>query len=347
MNRNLLIISHLFLLLLNGCGGGGSDTNTDTPTTSSDDQLGCPQLESFVGYSNLVTASCAGDYVNVYSETGLPEVSGTPINRQMMVGITNWINRVAIPYEYNWRIPRNPIWLHNYEEASAQGPIAMAINGVPIFHLEARPNVSTDPSNYNPNTDTVLNGELDQCGGHSGQGEDYHYHYAPVCLLDNHDFANPIAYGLDGIPVYYGTGGTDYYGGGRYNNLNYLPAQALDECNALFKDDGTYEYYTTADPPYTIGCHRGAVDLSLQITPGPYSGREQGSPVPSGLGLVGEALQTRITNFYLSEDGSYHLEYQSGSSATIYKKVEGFDDCWEFEFRADINQPGIIETYCR
>ena len=34
---------------------------------------------------------------------------------QIMVGITSWINRVAIPFEYDWKIPRFPVWLHEYE----------------------------------------------------------------------------------------------------------------------------------------------------------------------------------------------------------------------------------------
>ena len=63
----------------------------------------------------------------------------------------------------------------------------MAVNGVPIFYLEPRPDVSTDPANYSPNFDTVLTGELDQCGGHASQGDDYHYHYAPIFLLSTHN----------------------------------------------------------------------------------------------------------------------------------------------------------------
>jgi hypothetical protein len=321
--------------------------NSESQVTDTSDQ--CAQLDKFTGYSDLVDVSCDEHYFHVHSETGLPDIhDSNPLNH-IMVGITAWINRVPIPYEFNWKIPRSPVWLHEYEEASPRGPIAMAVNGVPIFHFEPRPDVSTDPANYDPRFDTVLAGELDQCGGHSGQGDDYHYHYAPVYLLDQHDLEKPIVYGLDGIPLFFGTGGTDYYGSGRYNDVDNLPDQELDECNALQQEDGSYVYFTTNDAPYTIGCHRGHIDSSLQIEPRPFNGREQETAVPTGHGLIGEPLQTVVTNLYQDEEGDYHLEHDTGDgvSATIYRKIEGSDDCWELEYRQDVDQPGIVESYCR
>ena len=51
-----------------------------------------------------------------------------------MVDITAWIQRVPLPYEFKWKIPLEAMWVHPYEEASPRGPIAFAVNGVPIFH---------------------------------------------------------------------------------------------------------------------------------------------------------------------------------------------------------------------
>jgi len=318
-------------------------------TEQNSDDVCAIAIEAFSAYSEFVTVSCDEDYTYVHTLTGLPEESPeNPLNK-MMVGITNWILRMPVPFTYDWKIPTNPTWLSEiYQEATAKGPMAFAVNGVPIFHLERRPDVSTAPHLYDPHSDTALQGELDQCGGHAGQGEDYHYHYAPVCLLDDHDLSSPIAYGLDGVPIYFGTGGTDYYGSGRFNNLNNLPEDGLDECNAYQNDDGSYAYYTTTEAPYTIGCHRAFVDESLRIEPRPF--RNQGDSAPYG-GRIGEASETLVTDYYVDENGWRHLEHQSfedsGMSATLFRESDTGSNCWDFEFRANSTQSGTVQTYCR
>jgi len=330
-------------------------TPTVTPTTTGAQASTCADnLTAFTPYSDLVTATCEDGTMQVHTTTGLPNLSPSDERDKIMVDITAWILRVPIPYNYQWQIPITPTWLPDptYEEASPKGPIAFAVNGVPIFHYEARPDASTDPDDYNPGTDTVLRGELDQCGGHSGQGDDYHYHYPPICLLDIHDLSKPIAFSLDGAPIYFGTGGNDYYGDGRYSTINNLPETDLDKCNAWQLEDGSYVYYTTADPPYVIGCHRAEFDSRLQIEPRPLTGRGQGTANPYG-GQFGEPTTTLITDYYVDSSGTYHLEHEafSGStadtSATIYYKAETGDDCWVFEYREDVNTPGVTNTYCR
>ncbi len=313
-------------------------------------------LGAFSPYLAQVNASCDDAYLYIDTPTGLPDLSEDNIHLRPMVDISAWILRVPIPYHYEWKIPRQPQWLHDhptgYEEASPKGPIAVAVDGVPIFHYERRPDVSTDPSVYDPRSDTVLQGELDQCGGHAGQGDDYHYHYAPVCLLAKHDVSQPIAFGLDGIPVYFGTGGTDYYGSGLFNEINNLPAHELDDCNALAQGEA-YVYYTTATPPYVIGCHRAAVDAGLKIEPRPMDERRQGDAAPYG-GEFGEPSTTVVTDFYQDEHGHYHLEHQAfdgnGSSAVIYSPTETNSDkreCWNFEYREELSSAGSSQTVCR
>lgn len=34
---------------------------------------------------------------------------------------------------------------------------------------------------------------------YSEQGEDYHYYYTPMCLMDKHNLDLPMAFGLNGI----------------------------------------------------------------------------------------------------------------------------------------------------
>ncbi|WP_038019426.1 YHYH protein [Synechococcus sp. PCC 7335] len=140
--------------------------------------------------------NCSADFLEV-AATGIPDLISEVSEDVPMVGIRSWIQRVLIPYDYQWRIPLSPTWLSEPTEASARGPIAVAVDGVPIFHYERRPDVSTSLDNHEQHNDTVTQGELDQCGGHAGQGEDYHYHYAPVCLMDKHSPDLPIAFCLE------------------------------------------------------------------------------------------------------------------------------------------------------
>lgn len=327
----------------------GSSTSTTAtiseaiPTTAP----GCETLLAAFSAEPAANARCVDGWL-LFDGTGLAESDPPQPDLRMMVGITAWILRVPVPYAYEWRIPTDPVWLDEITEASPRGPIAVAVDGVPIFHYERRPDVSTHPEHYDPASDTVVQGELDHCGGHSGQGDDYHYHYAPVCLADDHDLSLPIAFGLDGAPVYYGTGGTEYYGFGHFDDIDLLPAEPLDECNAIQLEDGSWIHYTTSTPPYVIGCHHGYVDPSLQIEPRPM--REQGVAAPYG-GLVGEPSLTRITDWYVDDDGWMHLEHTSfedgmSLSAVVYRQAAG-DDCWEFDFRAVADTPGVVQTHCR
>jgi|GEM_PF-2212259 len=331
-------------------------TNTQPEGTEVSEDSNCQNyLNAFTNVTTLVDTSCNDEQLNISSSTGLPALQNQTGDDQVMVSITDWINRVPIPYEYNWQIPTAPSWQSNLIEATAKGPIAVTVNGVPIFHYERRPDVSTALSNYASENDTVVQGELDHCGGHSGQGDDYHYHYTPVCLLDEHDLAQPIAFGLDGAPVYYGEGGTDYYGWGKYNDWNNFPDNIdlsnLDECNAYQKDDGSYIHYTTKQPPYVIGCHHAFFDSSLQIEPRPMDGREQGLATPLG-GEYGEPVNTLVTAFKLNDDGSYQMEFNnltnsSQTSSVIYRKSSTGENCWEFEFRKNKDQTGEVQVACR
>ena len=341
----------LFLLCAASC-------DTEAPTsaaTATSGNLSCDEvLAAFAPHSDLAQARCSADELSVAS-MGLPETDPADERDRAMVGITSWIQRVAIPYAMDWRLPRSPEWHDTYGHTTGRGPIAVAVDGVPIFHYEARPDESIDPTVYDAGSDTILRGELDQCGGHSGQGEDYHYHYAPVCLLAEQDLSLPIAFSLDGAPVYYGTGGTDYFGRGRYNDINELPggsSASLDLCNAFRFDDGSFAYFTTTTPPYVLGCHRAPFDRSRQINV-PFRGRPQGSAVLFGT-TAGEAVSTRITSWTVSADETWRVEFDAytgsagGTAAVEYRQTDAARDCWAFTFyERAADTAGARETYCR
>ena len=169
-----------------------------------------------------------------------------------MHGIEKWINWVPVAYPLNWEINLEPTWTDSYTNTTGIGPYAFAINGVPIFHYSKAPDPSVDPNKSHP--DTVTDGELDDCGGHSGQGDNYHYHSAPKCLVDKDNLEKPIAYSLDGESVYFGSAPAS-------NTLSalglsdYKAPSGLDLCNGARRSDGSWVFYSTDKPPYMVGCH--------------------------------------------------------------------------------------------
>ena len=116
----------------------------------------------------------------------------------MMVGITAWQQQVPLPQPYTgdnaWRIPLNPVPAKTpvaIRNRFLRGAIALAANGIPIFNPQNnRGEVSQDI------------GELDQWGGHCGRADDYHYHAAPLHLQTVLGQRLPIAYALDGYPIF-------------------------------------------------------------------------------------------------------------------------------------------------
>lgn len=125
------------------------------------------------------------------------ESNGLPAH-SMMIGITAWQQQVPLPQDYTgsnaWRIPLNPVPAKEPATIHGRflrGAIAIAANGIPIFNPQNnRGEISLDI------------GELDQWGGHCGRADDYHYHIAPLHLQNTLGPYLPIAYALDGYPIY-------------------------------------------------------------------------------------------------------------------------------------------------
>lgn len=187
---------------------------------------------------------------------------------------------------YRWSIPLNPV-----EDTGGQltmaperGPIAVAVNGAPIYGPEDGPGsdaVALDNGYFVENRQRI---ELGVCGGHSeGQGR-YHYHWDANCIhwhqdsgdVSAYDFSqlkggahSPIiGFAFDGYPIY-GLYGYDGYGkvsemmssyrlkangGNGYNGIDdweYVAGLGdLDLCNGHFgptpeAPEGIYHYHTT------------------------------------------------------------------------------------------------------
>lgn len=202
--------------------------------------------DAFAPFKDKLTLRTDDKYFNVGSD-GLP-------SHPMMKGIRSWQQQVPLPQPYTgsnaWRIPLKPVLAArpiSAKRALFRGAIALAVNGVPIFNAL-----------NNRGEDAFLAGELDDWGGHCGRGDDYHYHIAPLHQEKIVGAGKPIAYALDGFPIY-GLKDTDG-----------APPGELDEFNGKFGKDGTYRYHATTTYPYINGGMRGVVEVrGDQIEPQP------------------------------------------------------------------------------
>ncbi len=165
---------------------------------------------------------------------------------QMMVGIRSWNRQVPIPQPYfgsnAFRLPLRPRFATSTvsgKESLFRGAIAVAANGVPIFN----------PIKQDGRTDTNLAGELDIFGGHAGRADDYHYHLAPVHLADQIGSGLPVAWALDGFPIF------------AYSEADGSEARNLDWLNGHSHAGSAYHYHATRQYPYLNGGFRGEVAL--------------------------------------------------------------------------------------
>lgn len=244
------------------------------------------------------------------------ESNGMPDHR-MMVGITAWQQQVPLPQNYTgrnaWRFPLfakpAPAPL-SAKDHFFRGAIAIAANGVPIFN----------PIKNDGHTDTFLAGELDEFGGHGGRADDYHYHLPPLHLQKQLGTALPVAYALDGYPIY-GLTEPDGASPGR-----------LDVFNGHTARDATYHYHSTKTYPYLNGGFHGEVtEIDGQVDPQPNAQPVRPSTEPlrgatvTGFEQISDreytltyALkgETRKIHYTIQSNGTYVFDYIDGSGQT-------------------------------
>ncbi|WP_459866896.1 YHYH protein [Endothiovibrio diazotrophicus] len=332
-----------------------------------------------------VSVACDGTTMTVTSYTGLPSRSSLDEDKPN-VGTEAWIGRVPLTRTRTWSFPVVPSYIEEpTSNVSIHDPIGVTVDGIPMLHY-AKEDYNGEIADINTDysaRDTVLLGELDQCGAHAGNGEDYHYHYAPLCMMDAHDPSKPLAYMFDGIPLYFGTAGgtvTDRggitavnYGGGRYDNLDYRPtavktgAASLDACNAYdINGDGAvsgWVYYTTKTPPYTIGCYRGVADQTSSSNALPRWDTERdiswsGSDVLLSDYYTAEFQGTTWTFMEIQPGSDNHQIAAGNTAAVLYRPLtegeSGYvagSDCWIFRYRLDKSDTAgandTVESVCR
>jgi hypothetical protein len=182
-----------------------------------------------------------------------------------------------------------------------RGAIALAVNGVPIFN----------PQNNRGELSSEI-GELDQWGGHCGRADDYHYHIAPLHLQEIVGRDKPIAYALDGYPIY---GLTEPDGSASAD---------LDTVGGHSNEALGYHYHASDKYPYVIGGFHGEVtEREGQVDPQPRA-RPVRPPLPPLRGA-------RITGFVNHGNRSELTYEEGGATRKIVYTVNG-DNSVTFNF---------------
>ena len=293
-----------------------STTNTDDSTSNTDNSTN--EISSHFEALGLSTMS-----VSESSDTLTVESDGFPTHDNM-AGITGWNQRIALPQDFTednaFTFPLAPELATEGVKNYIHGAIGVAINGIPIFvpykqNLCSNTNYvdenchlldTVDESDTNLNTfDTYFQGELDSCGGHSGRGDDYHYHTYSDCLEAIMEAAglepknHPWAYAYDGFPIYspYPMDSDDQ------TTITELLAD-LDEYNGHYNSDGNYHYHAkqpsddTTNPgrPYVTGGLAGVIS-------GSYG--NNGYEIDNGGSTSGDYTSPRDLNSNCYQDTTY------------------------------------------
>lgn len=249
------------------------------------------------------------------------ESDGMP-DHELMSGIVAWQQQVALPQKYTgtnaWSFPLFPKPAANPLSAKDhffRGAIAIAANGVPIFN----------PIKNDGRTDTLIAGELDKFGGHSGRGDDYHYHIAPLHLQSKLGKDLPVAYALDGYAIY------------GYTCTGGSTPKDMDLFNGHTTKERGYHYHATKAYPYLNGGFHGeVVEAGGQVDPQPFA-----QPVRPALPPLRGA---KVTTFKKLGEKSWSLGYElQGQTHYVNYSIQS-DGNYRFEFVSPDGSK-VVETY--
>lgn len=263
----------------------------------------------FAAFAPKVKTRIEGGFLYVESD-GMPTHS-------MMTGITAWQQQVPLPQPYTgnnaWRIPLQPVPAKepvSIRGKFLRGAVALAVNGIPIFN----------PQNNRGEISQEI-GELDQWGGHCGRADDYHYHATPFHLESIVGKGKPVAYALDGYPIY---GLTEPDGS--------APTK-LDALNGHETPGLGYHYHGSNKYPYVNGGFHGEVtEREGQVDPQPRAQpmREAGTPL-RGAKLTG----------FTAKDKSFSLKYEFSGETRYINYVLNADGTVKFDF---VDSRGQVKT---
>ncbi|MEP4888920.1 MAG: YHYH protein [Aliiglaciecola sp.] len=295
------------------------------------DSARCQTIQQSVadaGFAEQVKVVCDENYAYV--------VSSTYPDHEMMTGITGTNEQIPVPAKgYAAPIKLNPKKANSVTTIDAA--LGVAVNGVPIYDYSSQGEL--DVNQYDAKHDTLVLGQLDNCGGHAGRGDDYHYHVSPTCMIDtmkNQGSDAIIGWAYDGYPLY----------GDKNPDGSDITLGELDECNGQGDDNFGYRYQTSATPPYIIQCLVGEVDTTKLPRVAPLSGDSQG--IRADLRPPAEGVENLTHS--VSDDGSRTMSYlyKGERYFTTYRPSIQEENCFDFQQKT-ISNGGKLETgtFCR
>ena len=327
-----------------------------TRTTPSTAANNCTYVKNSVTGSTTGTPviSCDASYAYIASSalpshTMMSAIAAT--NLQVPIAQNFWGSNA-------WRIPLNPA-IASTTTSAVDGPIGVAINGVPIFNPCKQGGCQ--------NGDTKALGELDSCNGHAGRADDYHYHAAPSCMMvgkpPNYWDTHPVGWALDGFAIM------------GYNNPDGSVATRDATCGgntvATPNAPAGYAYHVTDQSPYVLSCFRGSPSPDLAGQGAKDSPIRQPPVTPfavSNMSLSGavDGLQTLLfsssqsftttatgSDSVVNQAGSYQIRYAPLSGADLLASLalnanKGKSSCWRFEFLTAAGATSqTAQVYCR
>ena len=272
------------------------------------------------GFEDEARVSCHSGHATIHSDSYA--------SHEMMTGIVGTNEQIPLPAPgYH-----APIVFNSSFSASPQtrdSSLGIAVNGIPIFDYSAGGEMSIeDLYSYHPNHDAMALQQIDICGGHTGRGDDYHYHELPRCMIeqmDNKDDNPIIGWGFDGFPLY---GNTNPDGSA-------IAIGDLDVCHGQPDDKFGYRYHTSDEPPYIWQCLVGEVELNEVPT--------IGIDRPSGVPVMVEDLTFDHDNL---GNGLMTYDYR-GSQYYIKSAATEDPNCFVVEWKT-VTNGGNVESgeYC-
>lgn len=308
--------------------------------------------------SGAASASCDGTYAYI-SEI---DVTTDPT----MNGITS--TNLQVPTAQNfqgangWKIPLYPT-LASAPTPVDSGPIGVAINGIPIFNpcVQQGCNASTG--------DTKALGQLDNCNGHAGRADDYHYHAAPTCLMAEQQASywntHPVGWALDGFAIF------------GYNDADGTVATRDSVCGGntspVQNAPSGYSYHIIDTFPYISNnnlCGTPSPDLANQgskyhpfrqppVTPFNVANMALTTDPSDGYqvlqftsAITFDTTETGSDN-YVNPPGTYQIRYKQVTGNALaallaQQQNAGATACWNFQFTdstGKTTQPTV--SYCR
>ena len=321
----------------NAQGNGDTQRPRDVPgarenvTTLSPAEHCAAVIASVVeaGFEDEARVTCHSDRALIHSDS-YP-------SHEMMTGIVGTNEQIPLPAPgYHAPVHFNSAFTGTPQTRDSS--LAIAVNGIPIFDYTVGGELSIDDLYYHqPHVDALGLQQIDICGGHTGRGDDYHYHELPRCMIeqmDNRDDNPIIAWGFDGFPMY----GNDNPDGSP------IAAGDLDVCNGQLDPEFGYRYHTSEVPPYIIQCLVGEVgDLSAVPTIGINRPAALGIDRPSGRPMLVEDLTFTHDG---AGTGLLTFDYQ-GESYYIQSRATDDESCFEIEWKT-VTNGGVVESgeYC-